>query len=265
LPGEDPLARFGLDRMRVAVCGGAPLPQETVTFFLEHGLRLCNTYGMTEAGAIAGPWDRPPRPETCGVPFPGVEITVAGDNEVLIRSDGLCLGYYRDPDASKHLFTDDGFLRSGDLGRWNDGELELVGRKKDIIITSGGKNINPTGIENALTRDQYINQAVVIGNDRKYLVAVVELAAAPVEEFLADKGVSTSSFDELAARPEVEALIAGVIATVNDGLSRPEQIKKFAILPRQLTLADPELTQTMKIKRVEFAARYADIIEPLYA
>ena len=149
-PGENPLARFGLDRMRVAVCGGAPLPKETVSFFLGHGLRLCNTYGMTEGGAIACPWDRTPRPETCGIPFPGVEITVDDDGEILIRSDGLCLGYYRDPDASKALFTDDGFLRTGDLGRWSDGELEIIGRKKEVIITSGGKNINPSGIENAL-------------------------------------------------------------------------------------------------------------------
>ena len=149
-PGENPLARFGLDRMRVAVCGGAPLPKETVSFFLGHGLRLCNTYGMTEGGAIACPWDRTPRPETCGIPFPGVEITVDDDSEILVRSDGVCLGYYRDPDASTAMFTDDGFLRTGDLGRWNDGELEIIGRKKEVIITSGGKNINPSGIENAL-------------------------------------------------------------------------------------------------------------------
>ena len=136
--------------MRVAVCGGAPLPKETVSFFLGHGLRLCNTFGMTEGGAIACPWDRTPRPETCGIPFPGVEITVDDDGEILVRSDGVCLGYYRDPDASKAMFTDDGFLRTGDLGRWNDGELEIIGRKKEVIITSGGKNINPSGIENAL-------------------------------------------------------------------------------------------------------------------
>jgi long-chain acyl-CoA synthetase len=181
-----------------------------------------------------------------------------------VRSDGVCLGYYRDPDASKAMFTDDGFLRTGDLGRWNDGELEIIGRKKEVIITSGGKNINPSGIENALTRDPYINQAVVIGNDRNYLVAVVEIAALPVQELLAEKGVTTASFEELAGRPEVEELVAGAIATVNEGLSRPEQIKRFAILPRQLAITDPELTQTMKVRRPQFEARYADLIEPLY-
>jgi long-chain acyl-CoA synthetase len=263
-PGENPLARFGLDRMRIAVCGGAPLPKETVSFFLGHGLRLCNTYGMTEGGAIACPWDRTPRPETCGVPFPGVEITIDDDGEILVRSDGLCLGYYRDPDASKALFTDDGFLRTGDLGRWSDGELEIIGRKKEVIITSGGKNINPSGIENALTRDPYINQAVVIGNDRNYLVAVVELAAIPVQEFLAAQGVTTATFEEMVTRREVAELIEAAVAAVNDGLSRPEQIKRFAILPRQLAITDPELTQTMKIKRPQFEARYAELIEPLY-
>ena len=263
-PGENPLARFGLDRMRIAVCGGAPLPKETVSFFLGHGLRLCNTYGMTEGGAIACPWDRTPRPETCGVPFPGVEITIDDDGEILVRSDGLCLGYYRDPDASKALFTDDGFLRTGDLGRWSDGELEIIGRKKEVIITSGGKNINPSGIENALTRDPYINQAVVIGNDRNYLVAVVELAAIPVQEFLAAQGVTTATFEEMVTRREVAELVEAAVAAVNDGLSRPEQIKRFAILPRQLAITDPELTQTMKIKRPQFEARYAELIEPLY-
>jgi long-chain acyl-CoA synthetase len=263
-PGENPLARFGLDRMRIAVCGGAPLPKETVSFFLGHGLRLCNTYGMTEGGAIACPWDRTPRPETCGIPFPGVEITVDDDGEILIRSDGLCLGYYREPDASKALFTDDGFLRTGDLGRWSDGELEIIGRKKEVIITSGGKNINPSGIENALTRDPYINQAVVIGNDRNYLVAVVELAAIPVQEFLAAQGVTTASFEDMVARREVAELVAAAVEAVNEGLSRPEQIKRFAILPRQLAITDPELTQTMKIKRPQFEARYAELIEPLY-
>jgi long-chain acyl-CoA synthetase len=263
-PGENPLARFGLDRMRIAVCGGAPLPKETVSFFLGHGLRLCNTYGMTEGGAIACPWDRTPRPETCGVPFPGVEITIHDDGEILIRSDGLCLGYYRDPEASKDLFTEDGFLRTGDLGRWNDGELEIIGRKKEVIITSGGKNINPSSIENALTRDPYINQAVVIGNDRNYLVAVVEVAAIPAQELLAQQGVTTESFEELVGRPEVAELVAAAVATVNDGLSRPEQIKRFAILPRQLAITDPELTQTMKIRRPQFEARYADLIDPMY-
>ena len=263
--GEDPLARFGLDRMRVAVCGGAPLPKETVSFFLAHGLRLCNTYGMTEGGAIASPWDRPPRPETCGVPFPGVEIKLDDDGEILVRSDGLCLGYYRDPDATKSLFTDDGFLRTGDLGQWNEGELEIVGRKKEVIITSGGKNINPSGIENALTRDPYINQAVVIGNDRNYLVAVIEPAIAAVQEHLAEQGVATASFEEMIARPEVTELLAKAVATVNEGLSRPEQLKRFALLPRQLTINDPELTPTMKVKRPQFAARYADLIESLYA
>jgi long-chain acyl-CoA synthetase len=219
---------------------------------------------MTEGGAIACPWDRTPRPETCGIPFPGVEITVDDDGEILVRSDGVCLGYYRNPDASAELFTDDGFLRTGDLGRWNDGELEIIGRKKEIIITSGGKNINPSGIEHALTRDPSINQAVVIGNDRNYLVAVVELALAPVQELLAAQGITAATLDDVLARPETAQLIEAAIAAVNEGLSRPEQIKRFAILPRQLSIADPELTQTMKIKRPEFEARYRDLVEPLY-
>ena len=168
------------------------------------GCASATRYGMTEGGAIACPWDRTPRPETCGIPFPGVEITVDDDGEILVRSDGVCLGYYRDPDASKAMFTDDGFLRTGDLGRWNDGELEIIGRKKEVIITSGGKNINPSGIENALTRDPYINQAVVIGNDRNYLVAVVEIAAIPVQEFLAAQGITTASFEEMVGRREVD-------------------------------------------------------------
>jgi long-chain acyl-CoA synthetase len=264
-PGENPLARFGLDRMKVAVCGGAPLPKETVAFFLGHGLRLANTFGMTEGGAIACPWDRTPRPETCGVPFPGVEIAIADDGEILVRSDGLCLGYYRNPEASAALFTDDGFLRTGDLGRWNDGELEIVGRKKEIIITSGGKNINPSGIENALTRDPYINQAVVIGNDRNYLVAVIELALVPVQEFLAAQGITTATLADVVARPETERLIEAAVAAVNEELSRPEQIKRFAILPREFSQEEGEVTPTLKLRRKVIVDHFADEIDRLYS
>ena len=124
--------------------------------------------------------------------------------------------------------------------------------------------MNPSGIENALTRDPFINQAVVIGNDRNYLDAVVEPAAVPLQEYLAARGVATEPYEAMVTRTEVAELIERAIATVNDGLSRPEQIKRFAILPRQLTIADPELTQTMKVKRPEFEARYAELIEPLY-
>src|SRR5438876_5308871 len=114
-PDESPLRPFGLDRLRVAVCGGAPLPADLVEFFAGHGLRMCNTYGMTEAGAISSAWDREPRPDTCGGAYPGVSIRIAPDGEALVRSSGLCLGYYNNAAATAELFTDDGFLRTGDI------------------------------------------------------------------------------------------------------------------------------------------------------
>jgi long-chain acyl-CoA synthetase len=265
-PGDGPLRRFGLDRLRVAVCGGAPLAEDLVEFFAAFGLRMCNTYGMTEAGGIAGAWDREPRPDTCGLPFPGVDLVVAHDGEALIKSHGLCLGYFRDPDATRDMFTPDGHLRSGDIVELTaDGEVKVVDRKKDIIITAGGKNISPSAIEHALARSPYVNQAVVVGNDRRYIVALVEIAPDGVRELLDGTVSDETTFAELATHPRTVEAVDAAVRDLNLTLSQPEQIKRVALLSRQLLPSDPEVTPTMKVKRRPFEARYAEIIDELYA
>jgi long-chain acyl-CoA synthetase len=263
-PGDDGLAAFGLDRLRVAVCGGAPLARELVEFYAARGIRMCNTYGMTEGNAIASAWDRPPRGDTCGVPFPGVDLRFEDDGEILVRSTGICLGYYRDPAATAEMLTSDGFCRTGDIGRLTaDGEVQVIDRKKDIIITTGGKNISPSAIEHRLTSSPYVNQAVVVGNDRNYLAAVLELAPDAVGAAL---GLDPAPpLADLVARPDVAALVDDAVAAANAELSRPEQVKRWALLERPLTPGDPEVTPTLKVKRRAFESRYADLIDALYA
>jgi long-chain acyl-CoA synthetase len=259
--GEAPLHPFGLDRLRVAVCGGAPLAADLVEFFAGHGLRMCNTYGMTEAGAIASAWDREPRPDTCGAPYPGVSIRIAPDGEALVRSTGLCLGYYNDLHATAELFTEDGFLRTGDIVEFtSSGDVRVVDRKKDIIITSGGKNISPSAIQHALARSPYINQAVLVGNNRRYVAALLEVSAAAINERLN----SASDYGDLIEDPEARVLLEAAVTAVNDTLSPPEQIKAWAPLPEPLRPTDPEVTPTMKVKRGAFELRYAELIESLY-
>jgi long-chain acyl-CoA synthetase len=261
----DPLAPFGLDRLRVTVCGGAPLQAELVDFFATHGVRMVNCYGMTEGNAIAAAWDRPPRGDTCGAPFPGVDVRLEPDGEVLVRSPGICLGYYRDPDATDQLLTDDGYIRTGDLGEWaNGGELRLIGRKKEIIITTGGKNMSPALIENELTKCPYINQAVVIGNDRRHLVAVLEPSLEAIAGYFSARGEAIPDYASLIHHPAMVALMTVAVEEANAVLSQPEQIKRWVVLPRPLVPGDPELTPTMKIKRQAFEERHADLIDWLY-
>jgi len=259
--GGAPLQPFGLDRLRVAVCGGATLSADLVTFFAGHGLRMCNTYGMTEAGAISSAWDREPRPDTCGGAYPGVSIRIAPDGEALVRSSGLCLGYYNDAAATAELFTDDGFLRTGDIIELTpSGDVRVVDRKKDIIITSGGKNISPSGIQHALARSPYINQAVLVGNGRRYVAALLELAPAALTEHFG----RVTSYGELIEDPAVLALLDAAVTEVNATLSPPEQVKTWAVLPQPVLPTDPEVTPTMKVKRGAFERRYAELIQSLY-
>lgn len=257
-----PLRPFGLDRLRVAVCGGAPLARDLVAFFERYGLQMYNTYGMTEAGAIACAWDRKPNPDTCGIPFPGVSIRIADDGECLVDSPGLCLGYYKDEAATAELFTPDGYLRTGDIVEMTAaGEVRVVDRKKDLIITSGGKNIAPSAIEHALNRCPFVHQAIVVGNGRKFVSAIVELA----EDEVRKQHPEADSLAAMMATPAVVKVIDEAVAAVNDTLSGPEQVKKWAFLPGHVSPGDPEVTPTMKIRRGPFEKRYRELIDSLYA
>jgi long-chain acyl-CoA synthetase len=217
---------------------------------------------MSEAGAIAASWQRDPRPDTCGQPFPGVEVRLDEDGECLVRSAGVMRAYFRDDAATTEAITPDGFFRTGDVARWtDDGDLQLIERKKDIIITAGGKNVSPSAIEHLLTSGPLVANAIVVGNGRKYLVAllVLDAAATAAQLCLPDADMATLIDD-----PVVAKAVDAVVTTVNEELSRPEQIKRWAFLERPLGPTDPEMTPTMKVKRKEFEARHRELIESLY-
>lgn len=241
-----PLVETGLDRLRILLAGGAPLDAALLAAFARHGIQIRNGYGMTEGSGIAMPWSTPPRVDTVGTPLPGVELRLADDGEILVRSSGVCLGYFRDDDATAQMRTADGFLHTGDVGALTaDGELQIVGRKKEIVITRGGKNIAPAGLEAQLAAGPGIRRAVVVGNDRPYLVALIE----------------PESLD--AAGPP-DAAIDAHVAAVNETVSRPEQIKRFAVVDRPFDEIADALTPTQKLRRHVIEAAFAAEIDALY-
>lgn len=237
--------------LRLALTGGAPIEPDILSFFHACGVLVLEGYGMTESAAASAA-NTPTlfRFGTVGQALAGGEITLASDGEILMRGPHIFAGYYRDTEATKAAFKGD-WLCSGDLGSLDgDGFLTVTGRKKDILITSSGKNVAPAAIENALRQTRLVAQAVVIGDRRPYLVALVELDP-----------------EEVADMPQslVSANLARDLAGVNDRFARIEQIKRFAVLPRALTQADGELTPTMKVKRAAVLDAWGDLIDGLYA
>jgi long-chain acyl-CoA synthetase len=248
-PATGVLEAFGLDEVVVALTGSAPVPAELTQFWLDLGLPLIEGWGITECGAF-GALGRPAtyRVGTCGQPLPGVELQIAPDGEILLRSPWLMRGYRGRPEATAEAIGPDGWLRTGDIGVLDDGHLRIVDRKKEIIINAAGKNMSPAHIESRLKESSpLIGEACVIGNDRPFNVALIVL-------------------DPELAVPEdpVVAVQEGVDAA-NARLSRVEQIKRFHLITQPWTQADGVLTPTLKLKRREISARYAAEIEALYA
>jgi long-chain acyl-CoA synthetase len=247
-------ARMG-GRMRLANSGGAPLAREIAEFFEACGVVILEGYGMTEC-TTAATINRPGmhRFGTVGQALPGIEIKLDEDGEVLIKGPTVFGGYYGNPQATAEVLTEDGWLRSGDIGTIDaDGYLTITDRKKDIIVTSGGKNIPPQVIENALKGSPYVSQALVVGDNRPYIVALITLD----EDATGSLGAPDS--------PEVRAVLERAIAEVNEELGRVEQVKKFAILPREFSIEDGEMTPTLKLKRRVCLEHFAGEVEKLYA
>ena len=257
-------ALFG-QRLHLAVTGAAPISRDVLDFFDACGVLLLEGYGMTETCAAATlNTDAAFRFGTVGRPLPGTDVRIAADGEVLLRGPNVFAGYYRDEEATRGTFAD-GWLSTGDLGTMDDdGFLRITGRKKDLIITSSGKNVAPGNIEAALRESRWISEAVVFGDAHSYLVALVTLdpeeAAALARELGLDLGVAA-----LAEHPRVHERLDADVAAANERFSRIEQIKRFGILDHDLTLARGELTPTLKIKRAVVYDRYHDEFERLYA
>jgi long-chain acyl-CoA synthetase len=247
-------------RVRFATSGGAPLSQDIEEFFEAAGLTILQAYGLTENICVA--FNRPDRhkPGTVGPPMPGCQVKIAQDGEILVQSQMMFSGYYKEPDKTAEAIID-GWLHTGDLGQLDeDGFLRITGRKKDIIVTSTGKNISPALIENMLKEDPLISQAMVYGDRRSYLVALITINRAEA----ANRGASLSCDAELARDTHLMGLVRQIVDRVNSRLSSTEQIKRFALLDKDFSIEADEITPTMKIKRDVLSRRYADIIESLY-
>jgi long-chain acyl-CoA synthetase len=264
------LEKLGLDELQLVISGGAPLPGETMALWQVWGVNLLEIYGQTEqAGAIISGQKGPfPRPGSVGTVAPGWELRLAeGTNEILVRGDYLFGHYWKNAEATREVKGEDGWLRTGDIGAWrDDGDLRLIDRARDFIVTDGGKTLSPSTIENLLRASPYIAEAMVIGHARKYLTALIEIDFDSVSDWARSRDIAYTGFTSLAAHAEVEKLVAGEVGKANQALARVEQVKAFRILPKAL---DPEdegepVTPTRKVKRSRMIERFADLVESMY-
>jgi long-chain acyl-CoA synthetase len=253
-------------RLRMAGSGGAPLAREIAEFFDSVGVRITEGYGLTEC-TTACATNVPDRYRfgSVGQPLPGFDVRIADDGEIEVRSETIFQGYYRDPEATAEVLGADGWLKTGDVGELDeDGFLHVTDRKKDILVTAGGKNVAPQNIENDLKTSKYVSQALVLGDRRPYVAALVTLDAGEVGRWAEESGIE-GDLPILASSPELRELIQGVVDEVNRERSRFEQVKRFAIVPRDFTMEEGEVTPTLKLRRRAVQEHFADEIEALYA
>jgi long-chain acyl-CoA synthetase len=257
--------RLGFDRVRVAYSGAAPISPNVLKFFNALGLLLIEGYGQTEGtGVTTTSHQGQLKIGTVGKPLPGTEVKIASDGEILVKGPGVFRGYFKNPQATAETLKD-GWLYSGDVGELDeDGFLRITDRKKDLIITAGGKNIAPQNIENQLKFSPYINDAVVIGDRRKYLVALIAIDEDNVIKYAQDNKIQFGTYASLTQAPEIKHLIQKEVDQVNKTMARVEQIKKFSILPKKLYEETGEVTPTMKVKRKYVNQAFKDIIENMY-
>jgi len=259
------LRALGLDRVKIVVTGGAPTHVETLDFFTSIGMWLQDVYGQTEGhGTTSFALKDDVRFGSAGKVYPLTKVMIADDGEILVKGDHVSPGYFKDPELTRETFRD-GWLHSGDLGRFDeDGFLWVTGRKKDIIITSGGKNITPSKIEALLLTSALVEHAVVVGDGRKYLTSLLTLSEEAVNKFAAEKGLQNKTFLEVISGPEVKIELEKHLETINAQLSRVEQIKKFKILDHTLSQESGELTPTLKVRRFFIHQKYAREIDEMY-
>lgn len=257
--------RMGFDRMRMAYSGAAPIAPEILHFFQSIGVNLVEGYGQTEGTGVTTVSRLGRVKFGCvGEPLEGVELKIAADGEIMVKSPSVFKGYFKNPQATRETIVD-GWLHSGDVGEIDeDGYLKITDRKKDIIVTAGGKNITPQYIENKLKASLFINDAVVIGDRRKFLSCLIMIDEDNVVKFAQDHKIQFSTYKDLTGNGEINQLIDQEIKSVNETLSRVEQVKKFTILPKKLYEEDGEVTPTMKVKRKYINEAFADLIEAMY-
>ena len=253
-------------RITFLLSGGAGLKREVKEFFLKAKMWITEGYGLTECSPTLTMNRRNDfNFDSVGKPYPCVNLKLAEDGEILARGPVIFQGYYKDPVATSEVFTEDGWFKTGDVGQWmNDGFLKIMGRKKDIIVTSGGKNIPPENIELRFKDDPYIEHLVVYGDGKKYLVAVVTLGCHVIESWAKENGIPFESWEELCTMSAVETMVQDSINRVNSELSSFETIKYYRIVPENFTPLNGLLTSSLKVKRKKVYQRYETILEELY-
>jgi long-chain acyl-CoA synthetase len=258
--------RLGLRRCRLALAGAAPISPDLIAWYHGVGVEIVEGYGQTECAGLSHlnlPGHN--RIGTVGKSVPLVEHRLADDGEVLVRGPNVFCGYLHRPEATAETIDADGWLHTGDIGTIDaDGYLSITGRKRDIIITSGGKNLSPEKLENALKTSPYIKEAVAVGDRRKFVGALIQIEYDNVGNWATRRGLPYTSYADLAAKPEVVRLVGDAIDTANELLAPVEQIKGFRILPKELSQDDGELTATQKVRRRAVTTAFAALIDTIY-
>ncbi len=257
---------IGLDQAKHLISGAAPINQEILRFFHAIGLPVAEVYGQTED---CGPTSLNPSDRikigTVGPPIPGVEVRIADDGEILVKGGNVGLGYYKDEEATAELLADE-WMHTGDVGVLDDdGYLVITDRKKDLIITAAGKNIAPQVIENELKHQPWISQAVVVGDRRKYLIALVTLDQEKVTEFAEQKSIPFEDFADLVEHPDIKQLVEHAVTEVNADHAKVEQVKKWHVFDREFQLEEGEVTPTLKIRRRIIIDKFSELIDQIYA
>ena len=257
---------LGLDQVQWAASAAAPMPLEVAKFMGGLGLQVFDVYGMTETtGAFTSNGPGAFKLGTVGRPNPGIEVRLAEDGEILCRGPVNTPGYYKQESATRNLIDEDGWIHTGDIGTVDDdGFYSIIDRKKELIITSAGKNIAPSNIENYLKESPIVGHAMALGDDRSYVVAIMTLDGEIAPLVAAKMGIEFTDLADLSSKPEIRAMAQAAVDRANERLSRPEQVKAWELLPHEWTAESEELTPTLKLKRRVVKTKYADVVEGLY-
>jgi long-chain acyl-CoA synthetase len=264
------LNKIGFNRLNTVLAAGAPLPSEVMTLWQIYGVNVSEFYGQTETGGAIISSQEPtfPRPGNVGSPPAGWEVKLSENGEILVRGQDIFESYLNHPELTSEVLDPDGWLHTGDVGEWTPGgHLRIVDRVRDIIVTSGGKTLSPTYIENALKSNPYISEAVIFGHNRKYLSALIEIDFETVSDWARLNNIPYTGFTSLSRHPEVIKFIGAEIEKAHQDISRVEQVKNFRIIPKEL---DPEqdgepVTPTRKVKRDLMYEKFRDLVESMYS
>jgi long-chain acyl-CoA synthetase len=257
--------RLGMMRVREALSGAAPIAPQVLEFLMSVGVPVREGYGMTENTAVA---TIVPADElhlgSVGKALPLCEVRIAEDGEILTRSEGTFKGYFNNLEATKETIID-GWLHTGDIGHIDEfGHLWITDRKKDIIITAGGKNLSPSEIENRIKISPYVREAMVIGDKRKYLTALIGIESDTVGDWATRQGIPYTTYEDLSSKDEVNELVSMIINDANKDFAQVETVKYFKLIPLELDHEDGQLTATQKVKRAAITEQFADLIESMY-